>query len=139
MLYHDYPAENPRSSHCDLMLEADGKLRTWALPELPSGFRVARPGAPSDGRGLRSSAANTIPAEQLPDHRLAYLDYEGPVSGDRGTVTRLDSGEYVSQKESPNQWVLEITGRIIHGQVTLRCIVPDASNWQLTFEAASRD
>ena len=30
----------------------------------------------------------------LADHRLAYLDYEGPVSGDRGSVRRLDFGTY---------------------------------------------
>ena len=32
-------------------------------------------------------------AERLADHRRVYLDYQGPVSGNRGTVTRLVSGE----------------------------------------------
>lgn len=31
--------------------------------------------------------------EELPEHRLIYLDYEGPISGDRGSVTRVDAGE----------------------------------------------
>jgi hypothetical protein len=30
---------------------------------------------------------------RLPDHRDRYLDYEGPVSGDRGTVMRIRRGE----------------------------------------------
>jgi hypothetical protein len=29
---------------------------------------------------------------RLPDHRREYLDYEGPISGDRGTVTRIARG-----------------------------------------------
>lgn len=90
-----------------------------------------------DGRGLQFAPTNTVPAEQLPDHRLAYLDYEGPVSGDRGAVTRLDSGEYVSQEESPNLWALKLTGHFIRGQLTLRRIAPDFPSWQLRFEAAS--
>lgn len=32
------------------------------------------------------------PAEQIGDHRRAYLTYEGPVSGGRGAVTRLSAG-----------------------------------------------
>lgn len=31
--------------------------------------------------------------EEGPDHRRAYLDYEGPVSGDRGVVARRAAGE----------------------------------------------
>lgn len=35
-----------------------------------------------------------LTAQTLPDHRLMYLDYEGPISGNRGTVSRLTSGTY---------------------------------------------
>ena len=28
------------------------------------------------------------------DHRLVYLDYEGPISDNRGSVTRFDSGSF---------------------------------------------
>ena len=57
------------------MLEQDGVLRTWALAEEPA-------------------AQAEIAAEALGDHRLDYLEYEGPVSGDRGSVSRWDEGEY---------------------------------------------
>lgn len=30
--------------------------------------------------------------EELAEHRRAYLTYEGPVSGDRGHVRRIDAG-----------------------------------------------
>ena len=71
ILRHDHP----RGVHFDFMLEAGGVLKTWALPEPP------RPGVEME-------------CEALGDHRLAYLDYEGPISGDRGSVVRWDRGEY---------------------------------------------
>ena len=59
----------PEDRHWDLMLESGDALATWALKHSPD-------------------SAQPIAAEQLPDHRLAYLDYEGPISGGRGAVTR---------------------------------------------------
>src|SRR4051794_41980056 len=61
--------------HWDFMLETEGRLRTWAV-DAP-----IEPGI-------------DLPARALPDHRLAYLTYEGPVSGGRGEVRRGDSGPY---------------------------------------------
>jgi hypothetical protein len=70
ILEHDHP-----ELHWDLMLEAGGVLRTWRLAQPPT-------------------AGAAIKAVALGDHRLHYLDYEGPVSGGRGTVTRWDRGTY---------------------------------------------
>jgi len=33
-------------------------------------------------------------AKRLPDHRAAYLEYEGAISGDRGQVDQVASGSY---------------------------------------------
>ena len=33
-----------------------------------------------------------VPAIPLPDHRSIYLEFEGPLSGDRGTVQQCDRG-----------------------------------------------
>ncbi len=33
-------------------------------------------------------------AESLPDHRIAYLTYEGPVTGGRGSVSQVHSGTF---------------------------------------------
>ena len=73
LLEHDHPY-----LHWDLMLECGDALRTWRLDRIPT-------------------VAATIPVEPLPDHRLAYLDHEGPVSGNRGTVKRIDKGEFTQR------------------------------------------
>jgi hypothetical protein len=42
-------------------------------------------------------AGQSIEAEQLPDHRSAYLEYEGELSGGRGRVTRAARGRAIRQ------------------------------------------
>ena len=71
VLEHDHP-----TLHWDFMLEHAGALKTWRLPVFP----------PVAGEKLAIQA--------LADHRLAYLTYEGPVSGERGQVIRRDQGTY---------------------------------------------
>jgi len=34
----------------------------------------------------------TTKFERIPDHRRIYLEYEGKISGNRGTVKRVDAG-----------------------------------------------
>lgn len=63
--------------HWDWMLEKGGQLIT---------FRSA----PDTLHKLL--AGTTIPLTALPTHRLLYLDYEGPVSNNRGVVQRVFSG-----------------------------------------------
>jgi hypothetical protein len=60
--------------HFDLMIENEtgGALWTWRLGEWP----------PSLGAKL----------QPLADHRREYLEYEGPVSNDRGWVKRVSTG-----------------------------------------------
>jgi len=88
LLLHECPDERPRPTHCDLMLEAGDELQTWSLATLPCGWGGLK--------GVKFADSNSVAAEQLADHRLAYLDYEGPVSGDRGSVKRLDFGTYAA-------------------------------------------
>jgi len=82
------------------MLEAGDVLRTWALSEEP------RLGTPID-------------AEALPDHRLAYLDYEGPVSRNRGTVTRWDTGHYSIERETALHLRVRLHGTRLQCQAKL--------------------
>src|SRR5262245_23405951 len=70
ILQHDFP-----HLHYDLMLEHGDTLRSWRLRELPT-------------------LEKKIIAEETAPHRLAYLDYEGPVSGNRGHVIRWDRGTF---------------------------------------------
>ncbi len=102
LLYHECPSDYARASHWDLMLEAGESLRTWALYELPNDWRAAHSyTATLVSSCTAASAENNVGAEPLGDHRRDYLEYEGPVSGQRGRVTRIDAGSYQTLSESP--------------------------------------
>ncbi len=80
LLRHEMPQTATRGSHWDFMLENGGVLLTWEFPELP----MDTPPTTFPQLGIR----------RLPDHRLEYLAYEGPISNDRGRVQRVDEGVY---------------------------------------------
>jgi DNA polymerase Ligase (LigD) len=103
VLEHDHPHR-----HWDFMLEADGVLLNW---------RLAAP--PADGL--------VVSAEQIADHRLAYLDHDGPVSGNRGVARPWDKGDYVS---ADNETVV-LNGRRWSGRVRMR--VAEGSMWSFDF------
>jgi hypothetical protein len=86
--------------HWDLMLDAGDALRTWAI----------------DAPIVRGVA---LPARALGDHRRAYLDYEGPVSGDRGWVRRVDSGVYEPRLWTAERVEAELSGAQLVGRVEL--------------------
>jgi len=101
VLRHEPGSASDRELHWDFMLEGESMLRTWALESEPA---------------MGSSSA----ALELPDHRLDYLDYEGPVSGQRGSVTRFDRGTYTAIRQSDDELVIEVNGEQLRGTVTLR-------------------
>ena len=96
------------------MLEAGGVLKTWALPRAPE-------------------AGVEMECEALADHRLAYLDYEGPISGDRGSVVRWDQGEYAVVRQSDTEWVITLAGEKLRGKAALHCQTDDPSGWAFSF------
>jgi DNA polymerase Ligase (LigD) len=101
ILRHEMPLGHDRGTHFDLMLEAEGVLRTWELSEFPCPDKV-------------------IQADALPDHRLAYLEYEGQVSGNRGSVRRVEEGEYEVLAESAGALLVQLAGKLLHGRLELR-------------------
>jgi len=105
ILEHDYPTR-----HWDLMLESGPVLRTWRLSTPPE-------------------AGRSIEAEASFDHRPVYLDYEGPVSGDRGVVKRWDTGTFSWESDTPDRVAVQLTGRRIAGRVVL---LRDGGAWSLT-------
>lgn len=87
------PAAFARGDHYDWMFEVDGQLLTWASEQW---------------------SAATQPVEfaalPLPPHRLAYLDYEGEVSGNRGTVRRVEAGTHRLLDVSNDRFVFNVQG-----------------------------
>lgn len=64
---------------------------------------------------VRDSSTILVCAALLPDHRAAYLDYDGKVSGNRGSVTRLVTGlfEWVSTGQSESRVRLHLVETIV--------------------------
>lgn len=125
LLLHDCPNQKPRPTHCDLMLETGDALATWALATLPSDWQTSL----RDSQ-LTFALNNFVDAERLPDHRLAYLDYEGPVSNGRGSVRRLDAGTY-STANNPYEFAIE--GELVRGTILLQPPSENSERWRLTF------
>lgn len=101
ILIHDHPF-----LHWDFLLERGDTLRTWRLLQDPVGL-------------CDSDSTLTISAEALPDHRRHYLDYEGPVSNNRGTVRRWDRGQYELQAETADTVHVLLQGEKLAGRVVL--------------------
>lgn len=80
LLRHKLPQDAAADSHWDLMFEVGKSLLTLQLPALPEDLDGGRP--------------REIAARRLPDHRLQYLDYEGEIAGNRGSVRQVASGQY---------------------------------------------
>jgi len=110
------------------MLEAEGRLQTWALSEVPIGWN----GLAVDRKLVGMS--NTVPAERLADHRLDYLNYEGPLSGDRGSVLRLESGSYCVGAIPA---LFNVRGQVLHGEIEIISASHGESHWELTYRPAS--
>jgi hypothetical protein len=86
VLYHDEIHE----PHFDLMIESQpgGFLHTWRCGQNPVGRCVTS-------------------AIRIANHRRHYLDYEGPVSGGRGRVTRVAAGSGRLRRVTPRAWLWE--------------------------------
>jgi hypothetical protein len=95
ILTHDHPV-----LHWDLMLETPGGLRTWRLAAPPA-------------------AGATCHADALALHRIAYLDYEGPVSRGRGSVSRWDAGTFEWKGDREGEVVVELHGGKYRGRLVL--------------------
>ena len=81
VLFHQGGAQ---PGQADLMLEVENVLWTWRLEKLPVYNHV-------------------VLGERIADHRIQYLDFEGPISNNRGTVHQVRSGHYHWSMESANR------------------------------------
>ncbi len=85
------------------MFEIDGVLRTWATEPITS----------FDDPLERA-------ATKLPDHRLHYLDFEGEISENRGSVHRVLAGTITSVEDSSRRFAANITWLDASGQTLSR-------------------
>lgn len=108
-------AGEAEEAHVDLMVEdlagedgagEGGALVTFQLEAAPP------------ARGRRSF-----------DHRPRYLDYEGPISGGRGRVERLDAGRVDDVEGDPRapRWRARFAGSRLAGLHELRDLGPDGA------------
>jgi hypothetical protein len=100
------------------MIEAGGVLRTWRLPRLPSDD-------------------DEMTAEAIADHRLAYLEYEGEVSGGRGCVIRRDRGTYAAATIFEDAIELRLSGEQWQRTIAMQRI--DSTTWRVSIRAANDD
>jgi len=115
ILLHETPPSYARGTHWDLMFEQGAALRTWALAAEPC-------------------AGATIDAERLPDHRREYLDYEGPVSGERGHVTRWDWGTFELTSDTAEEFAAVVSGQRLRGRVRLAPLANGDQRWGFSFD-----
>ncbi|MEE2684739.1 MAG: DNA polymerase ligase N-terminal domain-containing protein [Planctomycetota bacterium] len=114
ILHHQLPRGSDRPSHWDVMFQVKAVLLTWAVDEPP------RP-------GLRTAA------RLLEDHRLEYLDYSGPVSGNRGEVIPWDRGTFQGSPSRVDGFSLQLQGRQFEGLVQLEPAEEKEGYWWVTF------
>jgi hypothetical protein len=94
------------------MLEHEGLLWTWAIEKVPTPGEV-------------------VNAERLPDHRLAYLEYQGEIAGGRGIVRRVEAGEYETLETTAAKFRIRLRGQQLGGLLEFAKLEEPA--WKLTF------
>jgi hypothetical protein len=102
VILHHVGIDHP---HYDLMFEtAPGSaLATWRSDHWP--------------------IKDCVTVEKLADHRREYLTFEGPLSGNRGRVVRVEAGE-CEIAVSDNSWVITAT------DFELRLIAESNGTWR---------
>src|SRR5579864_8116884 len=95
--------------HFDLMFETlpGSMLATWRSEQWPI-------------------EPNT-PLTRLRDHRRLYLDYEGDIAGDRGTITRVAEGTCEVEVGPAVTWTIRLLSGTTPQVLTLRQI--DGEMW----------
>ena len=105
------PPKGDRADHWDWLLSDGAQLLSWACESEP---RI----------GLVASAI------QLPPHRMKYLDYEGPVSGDRGYVQIWARGTIEWIETGPDRFVAQVHSDRLNGMV--EWVRRDGQNFRLS-------
>ena len=103
-----------RHLHCDLRLEKDGVLKSWAVPK-----------GPPEASGIKRLAV------EVEDHQLSYGDFEGEIPEGHygaGIVEIWDKGKYVPIKFQNSEVVFELKGSKLKGTYCLIRLKPKEGN-----------
>ncbi len=96
------------------MIQRGGTLATWKCMVAPEDAHRA-----------------AVACERMADHRLAYLDYEGPISGDRGEVTRVDQGACIVIEWNDSRVDVVVEGTRLVGRFRMTKAQDDDQSWSL--------
>jgi hypothetical protein len=109
ILWHNEVAE----PHYDLMFETlpGSALATWRSPQWP----------------IEGPTAVT----RLKDHRRAYLDYEGELSGRRGRVERVAIGTCRVEVGEASVWHVTLLSGARPRQLVLRPVEAARQRWEI--------
>ncbi len=97
------------------MFQCSEALATWQFSAAPTHL------APGESLSCR----------KLPDHRLAYLTYEGPIRGNRGEVRRVEAGSYEPISVTPARWEVTLHGQTVIGRYELVQEESGEDSWTL--------
>lgn len=106
--------QDAQGIHYDLMIDLGEALATWKLAESPE-----------------HALAAPLSCQRIADHRRQYLDYEGPISGDRGHVHRHDLGTCAIHAREPDRWQVTFQGQRLTGRFDLLESGQDDGLWCL--------
>ncbi len=122
LLRHEVPATFGRPSHWDLLLEQGDICEAWAIEVLPIAWaeRLKVAQAMSESR---------IEALRLHSHRKHYLDYEGPVGNNRGTVARVATGDYLPLGWTSTEICITCLSGHLRGTAQISIFAPN--KWEL--------
>lgn len=93
--------------HFDLLLERGAGLEAW---------QVAAGGVAP----WNLAAGESLAARPLAEHRTIYLTYEGEVSGGRGTVRRVDEGQWQETARGGEGVEFSLEGKRCRGRYAIR-------------------
>lgn len=103
--------------HWDFLFEEATALRTYSVAQT----------VVEEGLELGRFCETVL---QRPDHRRIYLQYEGPVSNQRGVVRRIDTGRFVWNSEQEIQFQGNLCSGIVEvleNRAKIHCVIHDTT------------
>ena len=93
--------------HYDFRLEADGVLKSWAVPNMDK---------------IATEEKGKVLAVETEDHPVDYIDFSGEIPENEyggGTVEIWDSGSYKTLEHEGDKWTFSLDGKKLKGKFTL--------------------